>query len=121
MVSLNLKGIYSKECQNLTDGTLLGKEGECIQIEDPEEVVCICQRTATQVRLQANNLQKSDEKNQTLLQPQNLIGCDGCENWYHIECVAVSLKKYKEMERDATKKWYCHFCTIYNSHFDTNS
>ena len=36
---------------------------------------------------------------------ENMVCCDGCDNWYHMSC--VNLKKNKLPER-----WLCHVCGI---------
>ncbi|KAI5814760.1 hypothetical protein BZA77DRAFT_318013 [Pyronema omphalodes] len=35
-----------------------------------------------------------------------MIGCDGCEDWYHGECVDI-----KEEDADLIDKYYCQYCT----------
>ena len=36
---------------------------------------------------------------------ENMVCCDGCEDWYHLSC--VNLKKNKLPER-----WLCHVCEV---------
>ena len=39
----------------------------------------------------------------------NMIQCDGtCNGWYHIECVNLSYKRFKQIALD--QEWVCNFC-----------
>ena len=39
-----------------------------------------------------------------------MVGCDHCEQWFHIDCVGLTLKKFKALEKDQNSKFYCDFC-----------
>jgi hypothetical protein len=43
---------------------------------------------------------------------QEYIGCEGvCDGWFHIECVGISKKKFKEMSRPGySEPWHCDDC-----------
>ena len=35
---------------------------------------------------------------------EQMVACDNCKNWYHIECLEMLVKK--------TQKWYCKNCLL---------
>lgn len=35
-----------------------------------------------------------------------MIGCDGCDAWYHWVCVGI------QVPPDATEDWYCRVCIV---------
>ena len=44
------------------------------------------------------------------LEEANCIQCDLCLNWFHRECVNLSLKKFTELTNDLTSKFTCTIC-----------
>ena len=37
---------------------------------------------------------------------RDVIGCDGCERWYHISCIGMTREVWKNLGK-ADAKWYC--------------
>ena len=38
-----------------------------------------------------------------------MICCDSCEDWFHGECVGISMAKGREMEKTG-EEWCCRIC-----------
>lgn len=39
------------------------------------------------------------------------IGCDGaCDKWFHIKCVNISKKRFRQLCNNKNDKWYCETC-----------
>ena len=36
---------------------------------------------------------------------ENMVCCDGCEDWYHMSCVNLKINKLRE-------RWLCHVCEV---------
>ena len=40
-----------------------------------------------------------------------MIGCDGCNNWYHPKCIKMSEEEYKRLSsKDNQDAWICYEC-----------
>ena len=37
------------------------------------------------------------------------IQCDLCDQWNHIDCIGISIRKYEKLKSDSSP-WYCPIC-----------
>lgn len=38
-----------------------------------------------------------------------MIGCDGCENWYHPRCIKMTEEEFQH-HKDTKIEWHCTDC-----------
>ena len=46
---------------------------------------------------------------------QTMVMCDSCETWYHIQCVNITPREFKALERNKNSTFYCQFCKLYRN------
>ena len=42
---------------------------------------------------------------------KEMICCDGCNVWYHIDCVGISLKEFENLKKD-DQNYICYRCNL---------
>ena len=47
------------------------------------------------------------------------IQCDLCDQWNHIDCIGISLRKYEKLKSDSLS-WYCSICLSEFPYFQMN-
>ena len=47
-----------------------------------------------------------------VLDEQNSIFCDSCQNWLHLKCSGLKLKRFQELAADSTAQWFCKDCVV---------
>ena len=59
------------------------------------EIYCICQRLHNPVNCPP------------------MVGCESCEGWFHIECVGLSARQFKQLTKNASSQFFCDFCKAF--------
>ncbi|XP_076362060.1 uncharacterized protein LOC143252975 [Tachypleus tridentatus] len=81
--------IKEKKGDNIDiDYTDNSSDTEWLPEDDPERLWCICRKPHG---------------------GRFMIGCDGCEEWFHGSCVGITRQKGRKMEKDK-KEWLCSKC-----------
>ncbi|XP_022250009.1 PHD finger protein 3-like isoform X2 [Limulus polyphemus] len=70
------------------DYTDNSSDADWLPEDDPERLWCICRKPHG---------------------GRFMIGCDGCEEWFHGSCVGITRQKGRKMEKDR-KEWLCSKC-----------
>ena len=47
------------------------------------------------------------------------IQCDLCDQWNHIDCIGISIRKYEKLKSDFLS-WYCPICLSECPYFQMN-
>ena len=57
-----------------------------------------------------NETCKISNCNQLVLNDQEGVQCDMCDNWFHRTCVNISKEEYKKQKKNESLQWFCGKC-----------
>ena len=61
-------------------------------------------------KMDENETCKISNCNRLVLNDQEGVQCDICDNWFHRTCVEISKEEYKLQKKNESSQWFCGKC-----------